>query len=434
MYFYVRIQRNRQLRRTDAIMILLKLIRESFLFAFQAIVANKLRTLLSLLGITIGIFAVITVFTIVDSMENSIRKNIESLGDDVLFVQKWPWEFSNDFPWWKYINRPVPTLDEMEEIEKRLNGAQAVSFMISTGKTIKFNERSIDNVGVLCVSKDYANTMTLNIAEGRYFTTSESVAGRAVVIIGANIATNFFENTDPIGKEIKVFGRKLQVVGVLKKEGEDMFGGSGDNQVIIPVTYIRNVVDIKWEGFDPLIIVKAKEGVSNAQLKDELKGIMRSIRKLKPGAEDNFSINETSLLIKGFEEIFKVLSLAGWVIGGFSLLVGGFGIANIMFVSVRERTNIIGIQKSLGAKNYFILLQFLFEAVILSLIGGIFGLIIVWLGTLVVRYGLDFDLTLTLGNIVLGVTVSFFIGLIAGALPAWSASRLDPVVAIRSGG
>ena len=415
-------------------MILIKLIRESFLFAFQAIVANKLRTLLSLLGITIGIFTVITVFTIVDSMKISIRSSIESLGDDVLFVQKWPWEFSNDFPWWKYINRPVPTYDEMTEIEKRLNGAEAVSFMISTAKTVKYLDRSMENVGVMCVSQDYENTMSLEVAEGRYFTTSEVVAGRGVVIIGANIASSFFENTDPIGKQIKVFGRKLQVVGVLKKKGSDMFGGSEDNQIIIPVAYIRNVIDIKWEGYSPIIIVKAKQGVSNAELKDELKGVMRSIRRLKPGAEDNFSINETSLLIKGFEEIFKVLSIAGWIIGGFSLLVGGFGIANIMFVSVRERTNIIGIQKSLGAKRYFILLQFLFEAVILSLIGGVFGLIIVWLGILLVRYGLDFDLTMTLGNIVLGIMVSFIIGLIAGAFPAWRASRLDPVVAIRAGG
>jgi putative ABC transport system permease protein len=414
-------------------MLLIRLIRESYIFAMQAIVANKLRTLLSLLGITIGIFAVITVFTIVDSMERTIRTNIESLGDDVLFVQKWPWAFGEDYPWWKYIKRPVPTFEEMNELEKRLNGASAVSFMIATTKTVKFREKSLDNVTILCISEHYNETMNMEITDGRYFSTSEAVGGRAVTIIGADIASGFFENADPIGKEIKAMGRKLEVIGVLKKEGEDMFGGSSDKQIIIPVAYARNLMDIKWEGYNPLIIVKAREGVTNAELRDELTGVMRSVRKLKPGAEDDFAINETSLLTKGFEEIFKILSLAGWIIGGFSLLVGGFGIANIMFVSVRERTHIIGIQKSLGAKNYFILLQFLFEAVILSLIGGLVGLLIVWILALLASSALDMDLALTAGNIILGISVSFFIGLIAGAIPAWSASRLDPVAAIRTG-
>ena len=414
-------------------MLLIRLIRESYIFAMQAIVANKLRTLLSLLGITIGIFAVITVFTLVDSMERTIRTNIESLGDDVLFVQKWPWAFGEDYPWWKYIKRPVPTFEEMDELEKRLSGAKAVSFMIATTKTVKYREKSLENVSILCISEHYNQTMNMEITDGRYFSTPEAVGGRAVTIIGADIASGFFENADPIGKEIKAMGRKLEVIGVLKKEGEDMFGGSPDKQIIIPVAYARNLMDIKWEGYNPLIVVKAREGVTNAELRDELTGVMRSVRKLKPGAEDDFAINETSLLTKGFEEIFRILSLAGWIIGGFSLLVGGFGIANIMFVSVRERTHIIGIQKSLGAKNYFILLQFLFEAVILSLIGGLVGLLIVWILALLASSALDMDLALTAGNIILGVSVSFFIGLIAGAIPAWSASRLDPVAAIRTG-
>jgi putative ABC transport system permease protein len=414
--------------------LLLRLIRESYLFAFQAIVVNKLRTLLSLLGITIGIFAVITVFTIVDSMEITIRKNIESLGDNVLFVQKWPWAFGGDYPWWKYVNRPVPKYSELEDIEGRLGGAQAVSFMIGTSRTVKYLDKSMDNIFIYCISKDYDKTMSLDIDDGRYFTTAEFAGGKAVTIIGSNIATNFYENMDPIGKTIKVFGRNIQVTGVLKKKGEDMFGGSEDNQLIIPISYARNVIDINSEIYDPIIIAKAKPGISNDELRDELTGVMRSIRRLKPGAEDNFAINETSLLTKGFESLFSVLSIAGWIIGGFSLLVGGFGIANIMFVSVRERTHIIGIQKSLGAKNYFILLEFLFEAIILCLIGGLVGLLIVYLGTLLVSAGLDMDLTLTSGNIILGLMVSFFIGLVSGSIPAWIASRLDPVVAIRTSG
>jgi putative ABC transport system permease protein len=413
--------------------LLLRLIRESYLFALQAIIMNKLRTLLSLLGITIGIFAVITVFTIVDSMEITIRSNIESLGDDVLFVQKWPWSFGGDYPWWKYVNRPVPKYSELAEVEARLQSARAVSFMIGSRRTVKYLDKSMDNIAVYAISKDYDKTMTLDIEDGRYFSLSEAIAGRASAIIGSNIATNFFENLDPLGKQIKIFGRDIEVVGVLKKKGEDMFGGSEDNQVIIPIAYARNLVDINSEIYDPVIIAKAKPGVSNAELKDELTGVMRSIRRLKPGAEDNFAINETSLLTKGFEGLFTILSIAGWIIGGFSLLVGGFGIANIMFVSVRERTHIIGIQKSLGAKNYFILLEFLFEAILLCLVGGLVGLLIVYLGTLVAS-AFGMKLTLTAGNIILGMMVSFIIGLVSGSIPAWIASRMDPVEAIRTSG
>ena len=411
----------------------IKLLRESYLFAFQSIIANKLRTFLSLLGITIGIFAVITVFTIVDSMEITIRKNIESLGNNVLFIQKWPWAFGSDYPWWKYFNRPEAKITEMSEVIKRTNSIEAATFMIQTSKTIKHLDKSIDNIYVSCVSHEYDKVITINLSQGRYFTPQESAGGKNVVIIGSNIAETLFENLDPIGKQVKIFGRKLEVIGVFKKEGNDLFGNSSDNQAIMPVNWARNVIDINNENYEPTIIVKAKPFFSNAETKDELTGAMRSIRKLKPGSEDNFAINETDILSKGFDSIFSVLSIAGWIIGGFSLLVGGFGIANIMFVSVRERTNIIGIQKSLGAKNYFILFEFLFEAIILCLVGGMLGLLLVYIGTLIVSGAFDMDLSLTTGNIILGISVSAFIGLISGYIPAYMASKLDPVVAIRTG-
>ena len=413
-------------------LIFIKLFRESYLFAFQAIIVNKLRTMLTLLGITIGIFSIISVFTVFDSMENKIKTSIDSLGDNVLFIQKWPWAFGSDYPWWKYMNRPVPKIKELTEIEKKSDAYHAATFYAATQKTVKYKSNSISNALILAVSKDYDRVMSLNIELGRYFTTSESVAGKNVAIIGKDIADNLFENSDPIGKEITVFGRKLSVIGVFKKEGEDTFGQSADKQVMVPVLFARNVIDLDSEGNDPTIIVRAKENISNQELKDELTGIMRSVRKLKPAAEDNFAINEMSLITKGFEGIFSTISIIGWIIGAFSLIVGGFGIANIMFVSVKERTNQIGIQKSLGAKNYFILLQFLFEAIFLSLIGGALGLIIIFIGTLIVTYGLDFSLTLSFSNIFLGLGVSFIIGLISGFIPAFSASRLNPVDAIRS--
>lgn len=411
----------------------IKLLKESFLSAFQSIIVNKLRTFLSLLGITIGIFAVISVFTIVDSMENTIRKNIESLGNNVLFIQKWPWSFSSDFPWWKYFNRPETKYSDLTEIVKRSNSIEAATFIISTTKTLTHLQRSVDNVGVSCVSHDYEKVFPVKLSSGRYFTLQESNGGKNVIIIGSNVAESLFENQDPIGKQVKVFGRKLEVIGVFEKEGKDLMGNSPDDQALMPVNFARNVIDISSEYYNPTLVVKARPNYSNAETIDELTGIMRSIRKLKPGSEDNFSINEPDVLTKGFESIFSVISIAGWIIGGFSLLVGGFGIANIMFVSVRERTHIIGIQKSLGAKNYFIMFEFLFEAIILCLVGGLFGLLLVYFGTLIVSSAFDMELTLTAGNIILGVSVSALIGLVSGYIPAYMASKLDPVVAIRTG-
>jgi len=413
-------------------MLVFRLIKESFLFALHAIIANKLRTLLSLLGITIGIFAIISVFTVVDSLERNIRKSIASLGDNVVFVQKWPWEFGGDYKWWQYMNRPAVKLKEVSEIQNRSTAAEAVVFSISLTRNIEYMNRSMSDVSIIPVSHDYSKVRNFDISEGRYFSEFESSNGRGVCIIGYTINENLFENTTAIGKEIKIMGRKTEIIGVFDKEGEDTFGNSSDNTVLVPVNYMRNFIDINSEVHNPMIWVKAKENISNEALKDELRGIMRAIRKLKPMADDNFALNETSLLSQAFDGLFKVVALAGWIIGGFSILVGGFGIANIMFVSVKERTNIIGIQKSVGAKNYFILIQFLSEAIVLCLIGGAVGLLIVFSGTLIVAQLMDMEIALTLSNIILGLGVSVIIGIVSGFFPAYMASKLNPVDAIRS--
>ncbi|MEI6576426.1 MAG: ABC transporter permease [Bacteroidota bacterium] len=415
--------------------LLLRLIRESYLFAFSAIVVNKLRTLLSLLGITIGIFAIISIFTVFDSIEREVKTSIESLGNNVIYIQKWPWFMGGgEYPWWKYLKRPEPKLREMVLIQKRSGAAESVAYVLGTNQTVKYKSNSIEGASISGVSYDYDKIWSFDLSQGRYFTQQESAAGRPVAIIGSTIVENLFPGQEALGKEIKVWGREVEVIGLFKKEGNSTFDNSNDEQVMVPVEFARNFINLDGDNAGSALMVKAKPNVSNDELKDEMTGIMRSIRKLKPGTDDDFSINESSLATQGFAQLFSVIAMVGWIIGGFSLLVGGFGIANIMFVSVKERTNIIGIQKALGAKNYFILLQFLFEAVFLSLFGGIVGLLLIFIGTLVVNYAADMNLILTQGNIILGMTVAGLIGLVSGILPAWSASRLNPVDAIRSTG
>lgn len=411
-------------------MIIAKLIYESLIFAINALVINKVRTVLSLLGITIGIFSIISVFTVFDSLESAIKTEISSLGSDVLFITKWPWAMGGDYPWWKYLNRPEPKLSEMKELQKRSNTVEYSTFMFSVNRDVYYKNNSMEDIPVVAVSHDYPNVMTLDLQEGRFYTEMESNAGRNVAIIGTDIADNLYQGADPVGRAIKIFGRKLDVIGVIKKEGESVFGNSRDNYVLIPAKFASNVLDRK--NIRANIIVKAKPQISNEQMKDELTGIMRSIRKLKPRADDDFAINETDIITKGFDQLFAIIKMVGWIIGAFSLLVGGFGIANIMFVSVKERTTQIGIQKSLGAKRYFILVQFLFEAIFLSMIGGIVGLLLVYILTFLTGSLFNFNLVLTFNNISIGIFVSAIIGLVSGFVPAFIASRLDPVEAMRS--
>ena len=410
-------------------MIFFRLLKESYIFAVHELMVNKTRTILTLLGITIGIFSIISVLTVFDSLERSMRKGIDSLGSNVLFVQKWPWAMGGDYPWWKYYRRPQPSLDDLKEIQKRSMASEGAAMIVNTERNVQYLSNTIESVDVVAVTHDFSNVMSVEIADGRYFTPLESASGKNVIILGSAIAENLFNLLDPMGRKVKVFSQKLEVIGVVKKEGEDLFGNSSDNQVIIPMNFARNFLDIR--NMNPTILVRAKPYVSNAELRDELTGILRSVHKLKPSAEDDFAINETNIITQGFDQLFKVIAIVGWIIGGFSLIVGGFGIANIMFVSVRERTNIIGIQKSLGAKNFFVLIQFLFEAVFLSLLGGLVGLLLVFGGTFFGSSILGFEIILTMNKIIIGIGTSFVIGVIAGYIPAMMASRLDPVEAMR---
>lgn len=413
-------------------MLVIRLLKESFLSAISSLVVNRMRTFLSLLGITIGIFAIISVFTVIDSMKKSITDSIASLGNNVVYVDKWPWEFGSDYPWWKYLNRPVPSAKEAEELKQRSKKSEAIAFMATSNKTLEYRSNSAENVTIISATEDYDKIRSFEIEKGRYFSYFESNNGSAKAIIGNTVAKLLFKEMNPLGKEIKLLGRKITVLGVFKKEGSGVFDASLDNAIILPLNYGRNIFDLKDEGMNPIIMVKAAKNIELVELKDELRGIMRSIRRLRPVEEDDFALNQASLITQGFESVFQIVDLAGLLIGGLAILVGGFGIANIMFVSVKERTKIIGIQKALGAKNYFILFQFITESVMLSLIGGLVGLLLVYIGTIMGSRAVDMNFSMSFGNVFSGVLISVVIGIVSGLAPAISASRLNPVDAINS--
>jgi putative ABC transport system permease protein len=410
-------------------MIIFRLLRESVSFAFQSLRVNKLRTLLSLLGITIGIFAMISVFTVIDSLEKQIRDSVSSLGDDVIYIQKWPWEFSQDYAWWKYMNRPVPTLEEYEVIRDNAKNIEACAFMGSAMRSVSY-EAVNTNSPILVATHDYKDNRAFDISKGRYFSEKESLVGSNVAIIGYNIADNLFSGRNPIGKEIKVDGHRVTVIGVFDKEGSNMMSTSHDYLIMLPVNYGKRIFRLNSNELNPMIMTRAKSDASIQQMNDELEILLRSHRRLSPLEEPNFALNQASMISQGVDKIFATIDVAGIIIGGFAILVGGFGIANIMFVSVKERTRMIGIQKAIGAKSGFILTQFLFEAVVLSLMGGVLGLILIYIGTLIGSSLVDFEFVLSFKNIITGLIISGVIGVISGFWPAKQAADLDPVVAM----
>ncbi|MDP5102073.1 MAG: ABC transporter permease, partial [Nonlabens sp.] len=274
----------------------------------------------------------------------------------------------------------------------------------------------------------------LKLETGRFYSESESASGSPVVVLGNEVAKSLFGTSDPTGKRVRLYGNKFTVIGVLKKEGVSTMGPPKDESAFIPVNFLRKLYGDNSRLRTSALIMKPKKGVDQDEFIAVMEQKLRNFRGLKSDEINTFFINPLKGLTDFVEQITGALTLIGVVISGFSMLVGGFGIANIMFVSVKERTNLIGIQKSLGAKNKFILSQFLFEAVILALFGGLFGLLFVWIGTIVASsFTDDFTFVLSTGNVILGTGISTAIGLIAGIIPAYSASRLDPVEAIRTG-
>ncbi|PZX61363.1 putative ABC transport system permease protein [Algoriphagus ratkowskyi] len=414
-------------------MLFLKLSWESFRFAISALKTSLTRTILSLLGVTVGIFAIIAVFTLVDSLEANIKSSFSFLGTNVMRVDRFPYANGpQDYPWWKYFRRPPGTVAEYEFLEQNLTSAKAVTISASSSTTVKAGSNAYQGMQLTGAVYSYQDVYELTIEEGRFFTQSEINASRNMAIIGREIANTLYPQQEVIGKSIKIKGMKFTVIGVFEEEGEGLFDApSKDQACLIPYGAFNKMYYTGRNGMEPTIAVQGmEEDIGLVALENEMTGLLRAKRGLKPRDEDNFALNKTEFIQNAIGSIFDVISVAGWVIGGFSILVGGFGIANIMFVSVRERTNIIGIQKSLGAKNYFILFQFLFESVLLSLIGGITGIIIVYFMTFI-QLG-TLEITLSLSNVILGLGVSTIIGVVSGIVPATLAARMDPVEAIRT--
>ncbi|MBT6233387.1 MAG: FtsX-like permease family protein [Flavobacteriales bacterium] len=404
---------------------------EALRFAWIALVGNRLRTFLSLLGITIGILAIISVYAIVDSLEKSIRNSVEGLGSDVVYVQKWPWGGGGEeYAWWKYFQRKDVDYDDFMQLTARgVASASDIVLLNGSNGTITHDNSNVENAQIRGVSHGYARLNALDISAGRYFSTLESRNGRSICLLGADIADALFLNEDPVGKKVKAFGREYLVLGVIKRQGASLVGENSDEMMMVPAVNLIRIIGKRSEG--SAIQIKVKKGLELAALKEDIRMQMRAIRRLRPRADDDFSLNDSSTLSSGLDSMFSVIGALGTVIGGFSILVGGFGIANIMFVSVRERTGQIGIQKALGATKYFVLSQFLFESIMLSLVGGVAGILLVallmWLGSMAT----GFALVLSTANVITGLLISVAIGLIAGIAPAIVAANMEPVDAIR---
>lgn len=412
-----------------------QLIFTSITQALQELRVNKLRTFLSLLGITIGIFCIIAVLTVLDSMKNNIQDQVASLGSDVLYINRKPWiPEGGEYKWWEYLQRPPMTEVQLDAINKN-PGVKYSTMCYVTGVTAKYHDQEVTGGISYGVTPNFDQIQNIEVVNGRYLTAAEIEGGSYAVVIGDELYNSLFPSKgDPLNKSITFSGRKFAVIGVLKKQGRNMAGFNFDRALIYPFKVakaLHNTSSLDWEN-DPLIMVKASPTMNINDLKDEVEGILRTTRKVRPNEKNNFAINQLSQVSERLDVMFGTINMIGVVIGGFSLIVGAFGIANIMFVTVKERTKIIGLKKAIGAKRRSILMEFLIEAITLCLAGGLVGIIIVLLLSLLFTYGFNFEITLSIKNFLVGISISAVVGILAGFIPARAASRLDPVVAIRS--
>lgn len=412
----------------------LEIVYSSFKMALQELWKNKLRTFLSLFGITIGIFCIIGVLATVNSLEQNIQNEVKSLGTNTIYIDKWDYSAGGgpDYPWWKYVNRPVPKYGEMKHIKDRTKSAKYAAFAINTKDNVEFAGNQLSNVNLYGISEDFDDIQTMGIGSGRYFSEAEFERGIPVGVIGNEIAEKLYGSPEnAVGKEISARGKDVLVIGVIKKQGKGIIGGfEFDQSVLFTYQFARSIMnELKT---DPIIMVQGQDNLTSKALKDDLTGTMRALHKLSPTKEEDFALNDINDFSDAISSAFVGLNIGGWAIAALSLIVGMFGVANIMFVSVRERTGQIGLKKAIGAKSRVILTEFLLESAFLCIIGGLIGLTLVFLLTLILTQALNFPVYISTSYMVLAIGICIFVGILAGFIPALQAAKMDPVVAIRS--
>lgn len=411
----------------------LAIIWTSFKMALQEFRSNKLRTFLSLLGITFGIFCIISVLSTISSMQMAVNRDLKAFGTKTIYIDKWQYGGGPDYPWWKYVKRPAPKFEELRLLKLKVPDAAHISFGMSGSDKVEYGDNVLTGVNYYGNTEDFDKIQQVTIGGGRYFQQADFDHASAFVVLGYRIAERLFSKPErALGQTVKLKGDKeALVIGVVEKQGQTLIGGwDYDNSILLTYSFMKQMV--KAENAQPTILAQASANISTEALSDELRGAMRSIRKLSPTQEDNFALNNIDNLSKFFEPIFRGMNIGGWAIAALSLVVGMFGVANIMFVTVRERTSQIGLKKAIGAKRGMILTEFLLESAFLCVIGGVIGMVAVFALTLIISTMLSFPVTVPLNIILLAVSICLFTGVAAGIIPAFVAARMDPVVAIRS--
>lgn len=404
-------------------------LKEGVLISLKAISVNKMRAVLTTLGIVIGIVAVTTMSSAIVGLREAFISSISSLGNDVLYVDKFEWMGGKD--WRSYRNRKNITYEQYQKLRKMLSPSSYVAMAPTKrtfGKTIKYKQLSTQAAMIYGTNEDYMTTSGAIPEEGRFMNQLEVKSARRVCIIGKDIAKALFPNQNPLNKSIRLNNVPLKVIGVLEKQGSAFFGSfSLDGQIIMPLNVFERIYGQKHSRI--LISVKVADINKMEEVKEEVKADMRLIRKVPPGKPDDFAINEQKVFSDFYDKTVGIIALAGIVITALALFVGAIGIMNIMFVSVTERTKEIGIRKAIGAKTWSIMIQFLSEAIIITLIGGVIGIIISYPLSLIIDKVLPTSMPINI--VILALIISAVVGVISGFLPAYKAAKMDPVDALR---
>jgi putative ABC transport system permease protein len=402
-------------------------LREGLTISTSALRANKLRSGLTTLGIVVGIVTVTLMGTAIEGLDKAFKQSVSVLGSDVIYIARGGW-FVNSYEAWLKVEKRKPiTLEQVRQLESQLNMAQAVAPVAESRQPIRYKNRNSGSVFVLGSTDRLQAVNAVGVGVGRFFTESESEGGRPVIVIGTEVATNLFKQEIPLGKSVYLGGKKFEVIGILEAQGKFMGQFSLDNVVMVPIKHFLG----NFRRFpDYQIRVKAANPENTEELVEETRAILRKIRRVRPGDEDDFAINRQEELLNTFAKVGGTIASAGLFITGLSLFVGGIGIMNIMFVSVAERTREIGVRKAIGAKRRTILIQFLTEAALICLFGGFIGIAIAWPTTFAISQFLP--ATMSFKIIGIAILVSLVTGVVSGFFPAWRAARMNPVDALRS--